>query len=48
MKAIESLDYYDPLSDNHVNYSAADHQGSDRTILSMVEGGSWKVVARPE
>ena len=35
---MESLDYYDPLSDNHVNYSADDHQGSDRTILSVIEG----------
>ena len=48
LNAMESLDYYDPLSDNHVNYSADDHQGSDRTILSVVEGGNWKVVARLE
>ena len=48
LRAMESLDYYDPLSDNHVNYSADDHQGSDKTILSVVEGGNWKVVARLE
>ena len=48
LNAMESLDYYDPLSDNHVNYSADDHQGSDKTILSVVEGGNWKVVARLE
>ena len=48
LAAMESLDYYDALSDNHVNYSADDHQGSDRTILSVVEGGEWKVVARLE
>ena len=48
LAAMESLDYYDALSDNHVNYSADDHQGSDRTILSVVEGESWKVVARLE
>ena len=48
LNAMESLDYYDALSDSHVNYSADDHQGSDRTILSVVEGGAWKVVARLE
>ena len=48
LNAMESLDYYDPLSDNHVNYSADDHQGSDKTILSVVEEGAWKVVARLE
>ena len=48
LEAMESLDYYDPLSDNHVNYSADDHQGSDKTILSVVEGEAWKVVARLE
>ena len=48
LNAMESLDYYDALSDNHVNYSADDHQGSDKTILSVVEGEAWKVVARLE
>ena len=48
LNAMESLDYYDALSDNHVNYSADDHQGSDKTILSVIEGESWKVVARLE
>ena len=48
LSAMESLDYYDALSDNHVNYSADDHQGSDKTILSVVEGENWKVVARLE
>ena len=48
VKAMESLDYYDPLSDNHVNHSVDDHQGADRTILPVVEDGSWKVVARLE
>ena len=48
VEALESLDYYDPMSDNHVNFSADDHQGSDKTILSVVEGAGWKVVARLE
>ena len=46
LKAIESLDYYDPILDNHVDYSADDHQGSDEVILSVVEGGQWKEIAR--
>ena len=48
VEALESLDYYDPLSDSHVNYSADDRQGSDKTILSVIEGGNWKAVARLE
>ena len=46
LKAMESLDYFDPITGNHVNYSADDHQGSDATILSVIEGGRWKEVAR--
>ena len=46
LAAIESLDYYDPIVDNHVNYSADDHQGSDEVILSVIEGGQWKELAR--
>ena len=48
MAAMESLDYYDPLTDNHVGYSATDHTGADATILSVVEGGRWKEAARLE
>ena len=48
LNAMESLDYYDALSDIHVNFAADDHQGADRTILSVVEGENWKVVARLE
>ena len=46
LNAMESLDYYDPLMDNHIDYSADDHQGPDATILSVIEGGQWKEVAR--
>ncbi len=46
LAAIETLDYYDPILDNHVDYSADDHQGSDEVILSVIEGGQWKEVAR--
>ena len=46
IEAMESLDYYDGLTDNRVRYSATDHTGADATILSVVEGGRWKEVAR--
>ncbi|MYD93789.1 MAG: ABC transporter substrate-binding protein [Chloroflexi bacterium] len=46
LAAMESLDYYDPIVDNHVSYSADDHQGSDEVILSVIEGGKWKEIAR--
>ncbi len=46
IEAMESLDYYDPVLDNQVNYSADDHQGSDVVVLSVVDGEMWKEVAR--
>ena len=46
LAAMESLDYYDPIVDNHVSYSADDHQGSDEVILSVIEDGQWKELAR--
>ena len=44
--AMERLDYYDGLTDNHISYSTDDHVGAESTILSVVEGGRWKEVAR--
>ena len=46
VNAMESLAYYDPLTDNPVSYSAGDHKGADATILSVIEDGRWKEVAR--
>ena len=46
LDAMESLDYHDGLTDNRVSYSADDHVGAESTILSVVEGGRWKEVAR--
>ena len=46
LKAIESLNYYDPILDNHVSFSAADHQGADEIVFSVVKDGSWKELAR--
>ena len=44
--AMESLDYYDPILNNQVDYSSEDHQGADSIVLSVVEGGQWKELAR--
>ncbi len=46
LQAMEDLDYYDALLDNHVNYSTDDHQGSDLVVFSVIEGGKWKELAR--
>ncbi|MDA9008479.1 ABC transporter substrate-binding protein [Alphaproteobacteria bacterium] len=43
---MESLDYEDVVSGNHVDYSATDHQGADEIIISVIEGGNWKEINR--
>jgi len=43
---MESLNYRDEISDSHVSYSASDHQGADDIVVSIVENGAWKEVAR--
>lgn len=44
--AMESLDYYDELSDAQVKYGPGDHQGVDEVTISVVENGGWKLVSR--
>ncbi len=46
LKAMESLDYYDPYLDTQVSYSADDHQGAETIIISVVKDGAWKELAR--
>ena len=46
--AMESLSFHDPILNNQVEYSPADHQGADAVVLSVVEGGQWKELARFE
>ena len=48
LKAMESLDYYDPYLDTQVSYSEDDHQGAETIILSVVKDGAWKELARFE
>ena len=46
VKAMESLNYYDPILDNRISYSADDHQGADEIVFSVVKDGNWKELAR--
>ncbi|MEM7440024.1 MAG: ABC transporter substrate-binding protein [Pseudomonadota bacterium] len=43
---MESLDYEDVVSGNRVDYSAEDHQGADEVVISIIQDGNWKEVAR--
>ncbi|NOX39939.1 MAG: ABC transporter substrate-binding protein [Alphaproteobacteria bacterium] len=46
LAGMESLNFYDPLTDSKITYSATDHQGADEVVISVVEGGKWKVLSR--
>lgn len=46
IKGMETLDYYDALSDAKITYGPEDHQGADEVVISVVEGGQWKVLSR--
>ena len=43
---MESLNYKDEITDTTINYSATDHQGSEEIIISVIENGNWKELAR--
>ncbi|MGD9862671.1 MAG: ABC transporter substrate-binding protein, partial [Pseudodonghicola sp.] len=46
IKGMETLDYYDELSDTRVTYGPEDHQGVDEVVISVVENGHWKMLDR--
>lgn len=46
IKGMETLDYYNELSDTRVTYGPEDHQGVDEVVISVVENGHWKVLDR--
>lgn len=48
IKAMETLDYEDPISGNHVDFSAEDHVGADEIFVSRIENGSWVLVETVE
>lgn len=43
--AMESVDFYDEINDVHVNIGE-DHQGSTLTVISQIQNGMWREVAR--
>lgn len=42
--AMETLDYADPISGNHVDFSAEDHEAADEIFVNKIENGSWVLV----
>jgi branched-chain amino acid transport system substrate-binding protein len=46
ISGMQSLDYYDALTDSQITYGEGDHRGADEVVVSIVEGGNWKVLAR--
>lgn len=43
---MESLEFYDELADAKITYGPDDHEGADEVVISVVEGGQWKVLSR--
>lgn len=46
IKGMESLNYFDDLTDSKVTYGPDDHRGADDIVISVVENGKWKVLSR--
>ena len=44
--SMESLNFYDPIADAQITYGPDDHRGVDDVVISVVEGGFWKVITR--
>jgi len=45
-KGMEGLSFHDPILDVDVKYGPDDHQGGGLIVLSQIQGGVWKEVAR--
>jgi branched-chain amino acid transport system substrate-binding protein len=45
-QGMESLDFYDALSDAQVKYGPGDHLGVEDVVISIVENGQWKMLSR--
>ena len=43
---MESLSFEDVISGVQVNYSADDHQGADKVVISQIQDGNWKELIR--
>ncbi|MEX5598532.1 ABC transporter substrate-binding protein [Pseudophaeobacter sp. C1-32P7] len=46
IKGMESLNFYDKLTDSKITYAADDHRGADDIVISVVEDGKWKELSR--
>ena len=46
VKGMETLAYFDALTDTQISYSADDHRGADDIVISVVEAGKWKELSR--
>jgi len=46
LKGMESLNYFDALTDTQISYAGDDHRGADGIVISVVENGLWKEMSR--
>lgn len=46
IKAMETLNYFDALTDTQITYGPEDHRGADDIVISVVENGLWKELSR--
>ena len=46
VKGMESLNFFDELTDSKISYGPDDHRGADDIVISVVESGKWKVLSR--
>ncbi len=46
IKAMETLNYFDALTDTQITYGPDDHRGADDIVISVVENGLWKELSR--
>ncbi|APG45659.1 ABC transporter substrate-binding protein [Phaeobacter porticola] len=46
INGMESLDFFDALTDTQITYSPDDHRGADVIVISVVENGVWKELSR--
>ncbi|WP_282052789.1 ABC transporter substrate-binding protein [Phaeobacter inhibens] len=46
IRGMESLDFFDALTDTQITYGPDDHRGADVIVVSVVENGLWKELSR--
>ena len=43
---MEALDFYNAIADTQITYGPDDHRGAYDIVISVAEGGFWKVITR--